>query len=410
MTTTQPENLHIIGLTGSFGSGCTYVAQDVLGKMGYQRVSLSDILRKEYESSEDGKHNGAIREKLQAFGDSLRKEHGGTYLATLGHAEIEQLHPTDGVKRVVVDSIRNPDEIHFLRKKYPSNFFLFGVFASREQRWERVKNNGNSQYNSDWQKFVDDDQRDCGRDSEKCGQRVEDCFIEADVVFSNDVEIARVGNVPFQEFEGKVKSYVELVESPLSRRQPTPRESLMAAAYTISQRSSCMQRKVGALIVDEEGNVISSGFNEVPRQSRPCIQEFGWCGRKVIWQNISKKLQKEFPDLVDKHDAITKFLRGELKMLDNCRSLHAEENAIVNLAKNGRSIPLESCTLYTTTYPCRLCANKIVNLGLGHVIYLEPYPDIEAKKILGGTGDQVKDEFFEGITFKAYARVYGEKK
>jgi deoxycytidylate deaminase len=88
--------------------------------------------------------------------------------------------------------------------------------------------------------------------------------------------------------------------------------------------------------------------------------------------------------------------------------LHAEENAIVNLARNGRSVPLERCTLYTTTYPCRLCANKIVNVGIKRLVYLEPYPDQEAKKIL--EHGAVRDEFFEGITFKAYSRVYGEKR
>ncbi len=101
-------------------------------------------------------------------------------------------------------------------------------------------------------------------------------------------------------------------------------------------------------------------------------------------------------------------LKRNLKMLDRCRALHAEENAIVSLAKNGGSSRLEECTLYTTTYPCRLCANKIVNLGLKRVVYLEPYPDQEAKAILRDAN--VEDEFFEGITFKAYSRIYGEKK
>ena len=131
----------------------------------------------------------------------------------------------------------------------------------------------------------------------------------------------------------------------------------------------------------------------------------------MVWEEVSVNLHSRFPDLgPDRPNDIADFLRGELRILDSCRSLHAEENAIVNLAKNGRSIPLESCTLYTTTYPCRLCANKIVNLGLGRVVYLEPYPDLEAKRTLEGTGSNVKNEFFEGITFKAYARVYGEKK
>ena len=182
----------------------------------------------------------------------------------------------------------------------------------------------------------------------------------------------------------------------------------MAAAYTISQRSSCLKRKVGALVVDDEGNIISSGFNEVPRHLQPCVEEHRECGRTVDRREVSRLLSENFPESAAKQEEIADFLRRRVKMLDNCRALHAEENAIVNLAKNGRPVPLKSCTLYTTTYPCRLCANKIVNLGLGTVVYLEPYPDQEAKVTL--RRGNVKDEFFEGITFKAYSRVYGEKK
>ena len=45
-------------------------------------------------------------------------------------------------------------------------------------------------------------------------------------------------------------------------------------------------------------------------------------------------------------------------MLDYCRALHAEENAILNVARFGSSIALRGAVLYTTTYPCNLCANK----------------------------------------------------
>jgi len=92
-------------------------------------------------------------------------------------------------------------------------------------------------------------------------------------------------------------------------------------------------------------------------------------------------------------------------MLDYCRALHAEESAILNLVKHGTSAPLSKCTLYTTTYPCRLCASKITELGIGRVIYVEPYPDEASKAILRGI-----DEFFQGVTFKAYFRIYGEEK
>ena len=138
------------------------------------------------------------------------------------------------------------------------------------------------------------------------------------------------------------------------------------------------------------------------------VEEFGKCGRKVHLEDFSKLLREDFPQFEDVHESLVNSFHRKFKNLDICRSLHAEENAIINLARNGGAVPLDRCTLYTTTYPCRLCANKIVNLGIKRVIYLEPYPDPEAKVILETGGP--KDEFFEGITFKAYSRVYGEKK
>ena len=303
----------------------------------------------------------------------------------------------------VVDSIRNPEEVHLLRE-FSANFFLFGVYATKDRRWRRIEHG----YQGNQKEFDEDDERDTGRRSKSFGQRVEDCFAEADVVFANDDDFAEVGNEPFRGFQRKVAGYVDLVSNPLSRRQPTQTESLMAAAYTISQRSSCLQRKVGAVIVDDEGNIISSGFNEVPREDRPCVKEYGKCGRARDWEKFQSVLQQEFPESERNHESLLDRVRREFPMLDHCRSLHAEENAIVNLARNGRSVPLERCRLYSTTYPCRQCANKIVNLGIKHVVWCEAYPDPEAKVILKG-GD-VKDEFFEGITFKAYSRVYGERK
>jgi deoxycytidylate deaminase/dephospho-CoA kinase len=395
-------NLQIIGLTGSFGSGCTYAADHILVKLGFRKVSLSELLRDQYRASHVGEPGEISRRALQEFGDRVRREHGPSFLAELAHHEI--FDAGQGIStKWVVDSIRNPAEVHYLRSQFPT-FFLFGFYATKELRWERVR----AKYNGNRREFDEDDERDTGRRSEEYGQRVEDCFAEADVVLSNDRQFAAVGNEPFAHFEGTVRGHVELVSAPLSRRQPTQMAALMAAAYTLSQRSSCLKRKVGAIIVDDEGNIISSGFNEVPTHYRPCAEEYtGECGRDVIWKNFAALLDKDFQQ-VEQHAAIAQAFRREFRRLDNCRALHAEENAIVNLARNGRSVPLERCTLYTTTYPCRLCANKIVNLGIQRVVYLEPYPDAEAKVIFQNGG--VKDEFFEGVTFKAYSRIYGEKR
>lgn len=393
----RSTNPHIIGLTGSFGSGCTYVAENILARLDYGKVSLSDPLHEKCLS--------CPRQVLQEHGDKLRDEHGADYLARQVCEKISGSLQACSSAKWVVDSIRNPAEVHYLREHLP-NFFLFGICASREARWARVQ----SMYDGNQRAFDEDDERDTGRQSPEHGQRVEDCFAEADVVISNEEDFAIVGNAPFEDFSRKIEGYVDLVAKPLTRRQPTPMETLMAAAYTVSQRSSCLKRKVGAVIVDDEGNIISSGFNEVPKHYRPCVEEFGKCGRAVIWEKFSQLLGEEFPQQDENCKSLLERLRQdhEFRMLDACRSLHAEENAIVNLARNGCSVPLDRCTVYTTTYPCRHCANKIVNLRLGRVVYLEPYPDREAKIILNR--GSVTEEFFQGITFKAYSRVYGEKK
>ena len=89
--------------------------------------------------------------------------------------------------------------------------------------------------------------------------------------------------------------------------------------------------------------------------------------------------------------------------MDYCRALHAEENAILNVARVGASAVLPTSTLFTTTYPCNLCANKIAQVGIKHIVYFEPYPMEEAKKILADKG--VEQEPFEGVTYNGYFRL-----
>ena len=104
----------------------------------------------------------------------------------------------------------------------------------------------------------------------------------------------------------------------------------------------------------------------------------------------------------DEREASYKLFKKNFKILDYCRALHAEENAILNVARVGASSALPTSTLFTTTYPCNLCANKIAQVGIKRIVYFEPYPMEEAKKILMGKG--VKQEPFEGVTYKGYFR------
>jgi deoxycytidylate deaminase len=148
---------------------------------------------------------------------------------------------------------------------------------------------------------------------------------------------------------------------------------------------------------------VGSGYNEVPGGEKTCEQEFKKCHRKVLAERIARRLREQGLAEAEAALRIAEFFRKELKMLDHCRALHAEENAIVALARSGGSRATGGWKLYTTTYPCKMCANKIRNLGIGTVVYLEPYPQQEAKSLLAG-----RDRLFEGVTFWAYFRLYGE--
>jgi deoxycytidylate deaminase/dephospho-CoA kinase len=403
MAVKESHNPHIIGLTGSFGSGCTYIAENILrDKAGYRFLSLSkNILRPIYQKVTGQEADKAPRSALQAFGDKVRQERG---LDCFAKEAIEIIQKDTGVNKWVVDSIRNPAEIRILRR-FSREFFLVGVYAEKQKRWDR----SSVKYQNNKTAFDEDDQNDTGDDNLPYGQHVGDCFYEADVVIVNNENFVTIGNQSFDNFAAQLTPYIELIQKPLRRQRPISQdEALMAIAYAMSQRSSCQKRKVGAIIVDENGNVISSGYNEVPMHETPCDEKYKKCYREWLsdqfFENVSSELGSPKIDATK----LRSLFRKQFKNLDYCRALHAEENAIINIARHGTSIDLETCTLYTTTYPCRMCANKIVNVGIKQVVYLEPYPDQSAKSILGQAN--VKDRFFQGVTFRAYFRLYGEER
>jgi deoxycytidylate deaminase len=182
----------------------------------------------------------------------------------------------------------------------------------------------------------------------------------------------------------------------------------MAAAYACSQESTCLKRKVGAIVVDSSGSIISSGRNDVPRDSRSCSSVYGKCYKDYFREQFVESAINEKLITKNKKQGFIKLLKDKIGLHDICQAVHAEENVILNLTRTGSMVPLETCTLYTTTYPCRQCARRIVNLGIKRICYLEAYPDEAAAKILEDAN--VGTKLFEGITFRAYFRIYGEKK
>jgi dCMP deaminase len=139
----------------------------------------------------------------------------------------------------------------------------------------------------------------------------------------------------------------------------------MGITDLVSQRSTCMRRRVGALLVRDR-QILATGYNGAPR-GLPHCDEVG-CLRE--------------------HRGVPSGQRHEL-----CRGLHAEQNAIIQAANHG--VGIRGATLYSTTHPCVICTKMIINAGIQRVVYRDGYADQLAGEMLqqaGVTSDRVAQE------------------
>jgi len=123
----------------------------------------------------------------------------------------------------------------------------------------------------------------------------------------------------------------------------------MKIAELVAQRSTCLRRKVGCVLV-KEGHIIATGFNGAPAGISHCKK----CLREKMHVNSGE--------------------RHEL-----CISTHAEMNAIIQCALYQNSP--EDSVLYTTNSPCSMCTKILLNAKIFKVIYKEKYADDLAFKL-----------------------------
>ena len=143
--------------------------------------------------------------------------------------------------------------------------------------------------------------------------------------------------------------------------RPDNDEYFMEMAFLVSKRSTCLRRRVGAVIVRDK-HVISTGYNGSPRGTKHC-EELG-CIRQQL--NIPSGTRHEL-----------------------CRGVHAEQNAITQAAYFCTSVA--NATIYTTTFPCSMCAKILINAGITEVVYADGYVDDLSKKLFAETNIKVRE-------------------
>ena len=223
---------------------------------------------------------------------------------------------------------------------------------------------------------------------------------------------------------------------------PNKHEMSMFSAYSASLRSSDLSRQVGVAIYSENSDLLVTGCNEVPKVGGGAFWEGGQGIDNRDWAhgldfNAVKKLDViqeliEFLDgegvkFADLGNLPIERIAEELisgsrsekfaelriaNLIEFGRVVHAELHAICESARRG--ISLNQSILYSTTFPCHMCARHIIAVGISEVYYIEPYPksmatEIYEDEISFDTERQTEKIAFspyEGISPRYFTRIF----
>ena len=319
----------IIGITSFLAAGKDTVGK-ILEDKGFERHSCSDYLREVAKE----KNIEITRDNLVNLGNDLREKYGANILA---EKLVERINNSKN-ELFVIESIRTPKEIETFRKKL-KDFVLIFIDADPEIRYKRAKERlKEKEHINSFEDFINSEKREMTNNN-PFSQQLDVCKKQADISIQNNEDINKLK----QEISDiLVKLQIRFKHNPDWHRY------FLDIARDISVRSTCLSAHGGAIIV-KENTIISTGYIGAPRHTKDCYQR-GYC--------IRRKLK------------VPSGHRYEI-----CASVHAEQNAIINAAREGVSTKgttmyYYGCRTYEgikkvyNGYPCFICKKIIVNAGI----------------------------------------------
>jgi deoxycytidylate deaminase len=443
-TTTIPHSVPLIpftgpelffGLVGAIGTDLDQVADvlaEQLKRVNYKPeiISVSRLLHQidKYSGLADKVFKSQFektRDHMNAGSDLRTLTNRGDVLALLSVARIRQLRqrlfgnvntpPADCRTAYILRSLKHPDEVRTLRNIYGGAFSLVSAYEPRNSRLNNlavkiasfVHSADVGSYRHQAAELVQIDERE----DRWLGQNVREAFPMADVFVDARSK---------PELTASIERFVQLLFGhPF--HTPTRDEYAMFHAHGAALRSADLGRQVGAAITSQDGDIIAVGCNDAPR-----------FGGGLYWPNDAND-SRDFrvgqdTNVLFRQDLVTQFImrlrdgrmlsmkanraRPEAiarKLLQNKafkdtianniiefgRSVHAEMAAISDAAYRGTS--LRRASLYSTAFPCHLCARHIVAAGIRRVMYIEPYPKSVAERLYE---DSIAVDPTESVTSK----------
>jgi dCMP deaminase len=323
----------IIGLTGSMGCGKGEIVKILEGE-GFSYITLSMMVR------EEARRRGIAeeREQLMEVGNQMRNDAGA---GVLGLRALEKILSSDQDKWVI-DGIRNPAEILAIRKC--NNVYIVGVVANKDILVDRILSRARESDSAFRDDVLRKIEREWGLGEPEEGQQVGKCMEMVDFILENEGSL--------EELKEKFISYYNsLRDKDLRDIRPSKDEYYLDLARSVCRRGTCSKVEIGAVIIRDD-QVVATGYCGAPRGTKSSL-DHGFCLRKKL--------------------GIPSGHRYEM-----CRSVHAEQNAIINAARSGTSLLGGDMYIYGKTqgfdgetldaFPCFICKKMLINAGLNRVI------------------------------------------
>jgi dCMP deaminase len=326
----------------------------------------------------------------------------------------------DGHTFVVIDAIRNPFEATFFRDRYTA-FYLTAVNCPNEDRIARLQESYD--YSRSQIQEIDRKEYEEKLEGSKLfiSQNISRCIEISDIFFRNQNQ----GEKDLSFLKRQIIWYVTLMMHP-GIVTPTSYEHAMQIAYNARLGSGCISRQVGAVVTDRGVSIKSVGWNNTPQGQVPCLLR----STANLLRHDDKEAYSDYEnDDGDFRDILKRTLESRIgsnrlcgRNLSFCfkdvrnsvkeeknqihtRSLHAEENAFLQISKHGGQ-GLKNGFLFTTASPCELCAKKAFQLGISEIFYIDPYPGIAGEHVLTGGKNGPKLTLFSGAIGRAYQQLF----
>lgn len=139
----------IVALTGKIASGKSTAAAYLMHAYGFRKLSFVDsILSKELAR----RGLPVNRVSLQTIGAELYKKHGDRKLVEWLLSDLQ------AKEHIVIDDVRYPTTVQYIRNKFPSKFWLIVILASPRLRYQRIIERSASERKMTWDHFLEIDE------------------------------------------------------------------------------------------------------------------------------------------------------------------------------------------------------------------------------------------------------------